>query len=350
MAGVTTLTNVEDLEDLSARLTHRFKPGFMEVLNNETTLWNLLPKNRAVGPLVEWRCHYGRNTAGGAVAETDSPSDAGSQGYISLHANYAIYVKPVEISDFMLAKDAAAGLGSARIWADETARAAADLKQDIERDLWGAQSGDSCLGVLDALDDGATVASYGGKLRADYPFLQSVYQDNVGVGRDLSLPLLRGLSREIRHGTGADIVGAQATFYKEDQGGGRVDVLLTSPDLEDVYESLVTANSRYPIPPASGGPADPGLTDLVYKRAPVVASRFAPADCVLAMDLSTWSVEILPQVLRMADGQEVETDFALVVEGRSGQSVRAFWRIYFQLVCFKPFRNGVLADLGGAPE
>jgi len=347
MAGVTTSTNVEDLEDLSARLTHRFKPGFMEVLNNETTLWNLLPKNRGVGPLVEWRCHYGRNTAGGAVGETDSPSNAGSQAYITLHADYAIYVKPVEISDFMLAKDAAAGLGAARIWADETARAAADLKQDIEKDLWGVQSGASCLGILDALDDGSTVATYGGKARADYPFLQSVYQDNSGVGRDLSLALLRGLAREIRHGTGADIVGNVATFYKEDQGGGKVDVLLTTPDLEDEYESLVTSNSRYPIPPASGS-ADPGLTDLVYKRAPVIASRFAPADQIFALDLSTWSIEILPQVLRTSDGQEVETDFALVVEGRSGQTIKAFWRIYFQLVCFKPFRNGVLADLGGA--
>lgn len=345
MAGVTTGTNVEDLADLSARLTHRFKPGFMEVLNDETTLWNLMPKNRAVGPLVEWKCHYGRNTAGGAVAETDAPANAGSQKYITLYANYAIYVKPVEISDFMLAKDAAAGHGAARIWADETARAAADMKQDIEKDLWGAQSGNACLGVLDALDDGETVASYGGKARADYPFLRSVFQDNGGTPRALSLPLLRGLVREIRHGSGADIAGEEATFYKEDQGGGKVDVLLTCPDLEDGYEALVTANSRYPIPPAGDGAADPGLTDLVYKRSPVVASRFAPAARIFALDLSTWSIEVLPQVLRTAAGEEFETDFALVVEGRSGQGIKAFWRAYFQLVCFKPYRNGVLLDL-----
>ena len=345
MAGVTTSTNVEDLADLSARLTHRFKPGFMEVLNDETTLWNLMPKNRAVGPLVEWKCHYGRNTAGGAVAETDAPANAGSQKYITLYANYAIYVKPIEISDFMLAKDAAAGHGAARIWADETARAAADMKQDIERDLWGLQAGNACLGVLDALDDGSTVASYGGKTRAAYPFLGSVYQDNGGVDRDLSLVLLRGLSREIRHGSGADVVGTSATFYKEDQGGGRIDVLLTSPELEDVYEALVTENSRYPIPPVGAGAADPGLTDLVYKKSPVIASRFAPDGKVLALDLSTWSIEVLPQVMRMENGEEFETDFALVVEGRSGQSIRAFWRVYFQLVCLKPFRNGVLVDL-----
>jgi len=345
MAGVTTSTNVEDLADLSARLTHRFKPGFMEVLNDETTLWNLLPKNRAVGPLVEWKCHYGRNTAGGAVTETAAPGDAGSQKLITLYTNYAIYLKPVEISDFMLAKDAAAGRGGARIWADETARAAADMKQDIEKDLWGAQSDNACLGVQDAIDDGSNVANYGGKARADYPFLQSIYLDNNDVGRDLTLALLRDLSREIRHGTGSDIVGNEVTFYKEDQGGGKIDVLLTSPDLEDTYESLVTANNRYPIPPTSDATADPGLTDLVYKKAPVIASRFAPAGSIFALDLSTWSIEILPQVLRTADGQEVETDFALVVEGRSGQSIKAFWRVYFQLVCFKPFRNGVLLDL-----
>jgi len=345
MAGVSTLTNVEDLADLSARLTHRFKPGFMEVLNDETTLWNLLPKNRAVGPLVEWKCHYGRNTGGGAVAETDSPGDAGAQACISLYANYAIYVKPIEITDFMVAKDAAAGLGNVRIWTDETTRAAADMKQDIEKTLWDAQTGNSCLGILDAIDDGTNVLTYGGKARADYPFLKAIYHANGGVGRDLSFSLLRGLARDIRHGTGADIVGAQATFYKEDQGGGKVDVLLTSPDLEDAYENLVTVNSRYPIPPLGDGPADPGLTDLVYKKAPVIASRFAPDGKVFALDLSAWSIEVLPQVLRTADGEEFETDFALIVEGRSGQSIKAFWRIYFQLVCFKPFRNGVLLDL-----
>ena len=345
MAGVTSATNLEELADLSARLTHRFKPGFMEVLNSETTLWNLMPKNRAVGPLVEWKCHYGRNTAGGAVSETDAPSNAGSQKFITLYANYAIYVKPVEISDFMLAKDAAAGHGAARIWADETARAAADMKMDIEKALWDAQSGSSCLGIQDAIDDGSNVDGYGGKLRADYPFLAAVYQDNGGTPRALSLPLLRGLSREIRHGSGADVVGGEATFYKEDQGGGKVDLLLTSPDLEDSYEALVTANSRYPIPPASTGPADPGLTDLVYKKSPVIASRFAPSGKIFALDLSTWSIEVLPQVLHTSDGQEFETDFALIVEGRSGQSIKAFWRIYFQLVCFKPFRNGILLDL-----
>jgi len=344
MAGVTSATSVEELGDLSARLTHRFKPGFLEVLNDETTLWGLLPKSRAAGPLVEWKCHYGRNTGGGAVGETDSPGDAGCQEFVTLYANYAIYVKPVEISDFMLAKDAAAGHGAARVWADETARAAADMKQDIERGLWGCQSGDSCLGILDALDDGSSVAGYGGRLRSDYPFLRSVFQDNGGVGRDLSLPLLRGLSREIRHGSGADIEGDVATFYKEDQGGGKVDVLLTCPDLEDAYEGLVTANSRYPIP-AGGGAADPGVTDLVYKRSPVIASRFAPEGRVFALDVDTWSIEVLPQVMRTERGEEFETDFALVVEGRSGQSIRAFWRVYFQLVCLKPFRNGVLLDL-----
>ncbi len=345
MAGVTTSTNVEDLADLSARLTHRFKPGFMEVLNDETTLWNLLPKNRAVGPLVEWKCHYGRNTGGGSVAETDAPGDAGSQSYITLYANYAIYLKPVEISDFMLAKDAAAGLGAARIWADETARAAADMKQDIEKDLWAAQSGNASLGIQDALDDGSTVANYGGKARADYPFLQSIFQDNGGTPRALTLALLRGLSKDIRHGTGSDIVGNEATFYKEDQGGGKVDVLLTSPDLEDAYEALVTANNRDPIPPVSNAAADPGQTDLVYKKAPVIASRFAPSGSIFAVDLSTWSLEILPQVLKTSDGAEFETDFALVVEGRSGQSIKAFWRVYFQLVCFKPFRDVVVTDL-----
>jgi len=345
MAGVTTLTNVEDLADLSARLTHRFKPGFMEVLNDETTLWNLLPKNRAVGPLVEWKCHYGRNTGGGAVAETDAPGNAGAQACISLYANYAIYVKPIEITDFMVAKDAAAGLGNVRIWTDETTRAAADMKQNIEKSLWAAQAGNACLGILDAVDDGTNVLTYGGKARADYPFLSAIYHANAGVGRDLSFSLMRGLARDIRHGTGADIVGAEATFYKEDQGGGKVDVLLTSPDLEDAYENLVTVNSRYPIPPVGDGPADPGLTDLVYKKAPVIASRFAPDGKIFALDLATWSIEILPQVLRTADGEEFETDFALIVEGRSGQSIKAFWRIYFQLVCFKPFRNGVLLDL-----
>jgi len=135
------------------------------------------------------------------------------------------------------------------------------------------------------------------------------------------------------------------TFAASDQGGGRVDVVLSTPEIESAYEALVTSNNRYPILPAAHTQADPGLTDLLYKRAPVLGSRFCPDNNLFALDLSSWSVEILPQVLVDQNGRMVETDFALVLEGRSGQKVTAFWRVYFQLVCEKPWRNARIVNL-----
>ncbi|NQT85114.1 phage major capsid protein [bacterium] len=343
MAGLTTQSNLETLSQVSAQLTHMFKPGFVEVLNEETTLWSLLPKRRSTAEAVRVKFHVGRNTGGGATTETGSVGTAGAQAFHSAYTDYAIYTKPIEVTDFVQAKAIASGHGNYDAWADEVARAAADMRMDIESALWGAQSGNASLGIQDALDDGSTVASYLGLARADYPFLKCIYLDG-GAGA-ISFATLRSLHRQVRHGTGAAIVGDEMTFSAADQGGGRIDVVLATPEIESAYEALVTSNNRYPIPPVASSQVDPGLTDLLYKRAPVLGSRFCPDNNLFALDLSSWSVEILPQMLVDQNGQQVETDFALVLEGRSGQKVTAFWRVYFQLVCEKPWRNGRVVNL-----
>jgi hypothetical protein len=324
-----------------------FKPGFIEVLNEEVTLWSLLPKRKSVAEAVRVKFHIGRNTGGGATTETGSVGTAGYQAFQSAYTDYAIYTKPIEVTDFVQAKAMASGHGNYQAWADEVARAAADMRRDLEEALWGAQSGNASLGIQDALDNGLAVANYLGLARADYPFLKCVSLDAVSGGQPgpLSFALLRSLSRQVRHGTGSDIAGEEMTFKAADQGGGKIDVLLTTPEVEAAYEALVTANSRYPIPPAVNSRVDPGLTDLLYKRAPVLGSRFCPDNKLFALDLSAWGVEILPQVLVGEKGERVETDFALVLEGRSGQSVKAYWRVYFQLVCEKPWRNGRIVNV-----
>ena len=347
MAGLTTQENLESLSQISAQLTHTFKPGFVAVLNEEATLWSLLPKRKSLAEAVRVKFHVGRNTGGGPTTETGSVGTAGYQVYHSAYADYAIYTKPIEVTDLVQAKAMASGHGNYDAWADEVARAAADMRRDLEEAVWGAQSGNSSLGIQDALDDGEAVASYLGLARADYPFLKCIALDAVSgeAPGPLSFALLRELSRKVHHGTGADLVGEEMTFKAADQGGGRVDTLLTTPEIESVFEALVTANQRYPMPPAVNSRVDPGLTDLVYKRAPVIGSRFCPDNALFALDLTTWSIEILPQVLVGEKGERVETDFALVVEGRSGQKVTAFWRVYFQLVCSKPWRNGRIVNL-----
>ena len=343
MAGLTTQQNLESLSQISAALTHTFKKGFVDVLNEEVSLWSLLPQHKNLAEAVRVKFHVGRNTGGGATTETGSVGTAGHQVYHSAYTDYAIYTKPIEVTDFVQAKSMASGHGNYDAWADEVARAAADMRLDLEEALWGAQSGNSSLGILDALDDGATVANYLGLARADYPFLKCIQSD--ASSGTISFAMLRSLFRQIHHGTGADIVGNEMTFAAEDQGGGRVDVLLTTPAIETAYEALVTSNSRYPIPPQINSRVDPGLTDLVYKRAPVIGSRFAPDNNLFALDLSTWAIEILPQTLIDAKGQRHQHDFALILDGRSGQTVTAFWRVYLQLVCTKPWRNGRIVNL-----
>ena len=343
MAGLTTQANLETLSQVSAQLTHMFKKGFIEVLNEETTLWGLMPKSRSAAEAVRVKFHVGRNTGGGATTETGSVGTAGYQAFHSAYADYAIYTKPIEVTDLVQAKAMASGHGNYQAWADEVARAAADMRQDLETALWGKQSGNASLGLQDALDDGSTVASYLGLARADYPFLKCIYLD--AENGTLSFARLRSLWRQIRHGTGADIEGDEMTFAAADQGGGDVKVILTTPEIEAAYEALVTQNHRFPLPAVTNTRVDPGLSDLVYKRAPVIGSRFCPDNNLVALDLSSWSIEILPQVLVGENGQRVETDFALILEGRSGQKVTAFWRVYFQLVCAKPWRNGRIVSL-----
>jgi len=343
MAGLTTQQNLESLSQISATLTHMFKPGFVEVLNEEATLWSLLPKHKNQAEATRVKFHVGRNTGGGATTETGSVGTAGYQVYHSAYTDYAIYTKPIEVTDFVQAKSMASGHGNFDAWADEVARAANDMRMDLEEALWGAQADNASLGIQDALDDGSTVANYLGLARADYPFLKCIYLDAEDA--TISFATLRNLFRQVHHGTGSDIEGGEMTFVAGDQGGGRVDVVLTTPEIETAYEALVTANNRYPIAPAVNSRVDPGLTDLLYKRAPVLGSRFCLDNNLFALDLSTWSIEILPQTLIDSNGQRHEHDFALVLEGRSGQKVTAFWRVYFQLVCTKPWRNGRIVNV-----
>ena len=342
MAGLTTQSNLETLSQVSAQLTHIFKPDFIEALNQEQTLWSLLPKRKSKEGSVQVKFHVGRNTGGGATTETGSVGTAGAQVYKSGHEEFAIYTKPIEVTDFVQAKSIAMGHSGYEAWADEVARAAEDMRLDLEEALWGLRSGNASLGVQDALADGST-GSYLGLARADYPFLRCIYIDNEDA--TLSFSQLRSLHRQIRHGTGADIAGNEMTFAAEDQGGGQVDAVLTTPEIEVAYEALVTQNHRYPVPPAANSRVDPGLTDLLYKRAPVLGSRFCLDNNLIALDLSSWSIEILPQVLVDDKGHREETDFALVLEGRSGQKVTAFWRVYFQLICQKPWRNGRMVNV-----
>lgn len=347
MAGLTTQANLETLSQVSAQLTHMFKKDFVEVLNEETTLWSLLPKHRSAAEAVRVKFHVGRNTGGGATTETGSVGTAGYQAYHSAYTDYAIYTKPIEVTDLVVAKAMASGHGNYTAWADEVARAAADMRADLEEALWGKQADNASLGIQDALDDGSAVPSYLGLARADYPFLKCINVDAASgeAPGPLTFAHLRSLTRQIRHGTGADLEGEEMTFRAADQGGGRADVILTTPELEGVYEALVTANSRYPIPPVINSRVDPGLSDLLYKRAAVLGSRFCPDNTLYALDLSTWAIELLPQAIIGENGERLDTDFALVLEGRSGQKVTAFWRVYFQLVCTKPWRNGRIVNL-----
>lgn len=280
MAGVADWGDLV-FSDVSARLTHRFKPGFMEVLNDEATLWNLLPKNRAVGPLVEWKCHYGCNA-----------------NYITLYADFAIYTRPVEITDPMSACDAAAGHGDIRVWADESARAAAEMKQDIEKGLWSKQAGHACLGIQDVIDD-SHMMSYGGKSRWDYPCLRAVACYGDGTPRPLTLSMLRDLARGIRHGTGVDIVGNNLIFRKEDRAAARSTCCSRRPTSKIptkgwLHKTVVTRSRRSATPlrtpvsptlstgsPRSFLPASRPRAGSSRSTSPHGQSRFCPRCCAL---------------------------------------------------------------------
>lgn len=335
MAVTSSTINAETLASLSTQLTHVFKPGFIEVLNSGYGLWSLMPKRKATGSLVEVKFHTTRNTGGGAVAETDTAGTAVAQGYKSGYCDYAIYTKPITVTDFMQAKAMAGGFGNYDAWADEVARAAEDMRFDIESALWAHTSGNACLGIQDWVDDG-TPASVMGLTRAGYAFLKAIV---IAHNTTLSWALLRQMHRKMRHGTGSAISGSSVSFPAEDQGGGSITHLLCTPEIESCYEALLTKNDQYQIPPTVTSGADPAQDNLVYKRAPVIGSRFAPDTTLFGIDIANWGIEILPQQLVMPDGTRTETDFALIIEGRSGQQVQAFWRIYFQLVCDKPWRN-----------
>lgn len=349
MAGLDSTTNAPGavLNPLSSQLTYMFRPGFVETLDAalEDGLWNRLPKIRATGADIRPKFHYARNTGGGATTETGTVGTAGAQRVIDGRHPFFIYTKPIEVTDFAQAQSIAAGHSGYESWADEVIRAGEDMRQDLEKALWTAQTGNNMHGVPDYVDDGSNTATIWGLSRNEHPWLKSIHLEAGGTDRLLTLLLLRQAHRQVLHGTGADLAGTTSTHFAEDQGGGIVSIWATTPEIEQVYESLLVTGQRYPLPTNRNTGIDPGQTDLIYKRAPIVASKYAPDNILFGMDLRNWHIEVLPQQLVLPTGTRMETDFALVLEGRVGQKIKGFWRIYCELVCTNPHRNVRLADI-----
>lgn len=355
MAAHDSTTNAPAavLNPLSSVLTYLFRPGFVDLLDASLGdgLWTRLPKVRASGADIRQKFHWGRNTGGGATTETGTIGTPMPQRYVTGRLPFHIYTKPIAVTDFFQAQSIAAGHSGYEAWADEMARAAEDMRQDLEKDLWTAQTGNAMLGVPDYVDDGSNTNSIWGLDRDDYPMLKAIRVHNSGTDRDLTFALLRQARRQVMYGTGADIAGGVATFYAEDQGGAEVSIWATTPILEQHYEALLVANKRYPIPRQGAQTGvDPALTDMAYSNAPVVASKYCASGKMYGLDLRYWSIEILPQHLILPTGERMETDFALIIEGRSGQSVTAFWRIYCQLVNRVPHKNVQVSDLDESAE
>jgi len=353
MAGHDSTTNAPGavLNPLSSTLTYIFRPGFLSLLDASLGdgLWTRLPKIMARGADIRQKFHYSRNTGGGATTETGTVGTAGAQRYITGRLPFRIYTKPVEVTDFYQAQSIAAGHSGYEAWADEIARSAEDMRQDIEKGLWTAQTGNAINGVPDYVDDGSNTNSIWGLDRDDYPMLRAL-RLATGSDRDLTLLLMRQARRQALHGTGADVVGGQTTFAAEDQGGARISLWATTPTLEQHYEAIITANARYPMPPGGRRGTDPSQTDMAYGEAPIVASKYCPSGAMFGLDLRYWHIEILPQHLVLPTGERRVTDFALIIQGRAGQKIQAFWRIYFQLVCTNPHRNVLIDDLDESAE
>jgi len=353
MAGVLSSSNQETLSALSVRLTHEFKPGFMEQLNEFSPIWQSFRKTRGRGDQSRWKTHVGRNDGAGFTTEAAAIGTAGSQEYINMAHTWAIAQVPVRITDFARAINIGIGHSGIELWRDEIRRSAKDMAQLLEKSLNLAQTGDESLGLPDFLNDGSDDATaIGGQNYADYPVLRSCYIPDTNFATNEAR--MDALESCIVHGTGVDIAGAKRIFAKEDQGGGQVDFWITTPTIEEALKNTLIANNRWIFTDTLSG--NKGMPDqslgvrrvqgqprLTHNGKPILASRFSDASKIYAIDASTWEIQILPHQMNAPGFTRLETDFAFIVLAKTGSFIKAYWEIYLQLVNTSPHMNGVVA-------
>lgn len=218
---------------IATSLATLFDPELTSQINRATVTTPLLPIKPGDSHNVNWVARFGsgvgRVVADGAVV--DRTNDPQKDDKVPATLNYGTYTEVFGVSGRALSGALATGnpMALKNLFAEEITEAAERFAKKIEIDLFtGTGANDGIIGMnatAGSLRSTGVYANIDRSVRTQWAATEML---NGGVGRALTLSLMREMRRRIYNASGL-----------------KPDVIITTPELHQKYGELISVQRRY---------------------------------------------------------------------------------------------------------
>lgn len=340
---------------IAGALATLFDADITSQINRSTVVTQLLPVVPGQSHNINWDVRFGtavgRTVADGAVV--DRTNDPAKDDKVPATLNYGIYTDVFGVTGFALRAAANTGnpMALRNLFAEELSDSAERFAKKIEIDLFTGAGGTGMVGMnatAGALRATGVYANIDRSVRTQWAATEML---NGGVGRALTIPLMREMRRRVYIASGL-----------------KPDLIVTTPELHQKYGELIGQQRRWMQDVTLRGQKitlDGGYQYLEHDGVPVIESVDAVAGTMNFINSR------FMQIIPMPDGAD-EVNRAMGMVGVQGSEeeqlgmpaprIRARIqplgvdgdRFQFQLIAYLALRNkrcnsgGILGDLNAA--
>lgn len=342
------------LTNIAAALTTLFEDQIVSSINRATVLLQVLPTGPGTtGKNLSWVARFG-TAVGGARGEGADVSTFNNDAKVPAVLEFGTYDDAFGVTGKALAGARAAGNPQelANLWRDELEDCVERLAKGIAVDLYtGTGAADHIHGLVATAGGVLDTGTYAGIDRAVRTQWQGTVMSNGGIGRALTLDLMREMRRRIYVASGL-----------------KPDLIVTTPEIHEKYGKLIGQQRRYTQVVTMRGMSitlDGGYQMLELDGIPILEDVDCTTGDMLFLNTRWVGVFSLPDQPSEATGGGTMIGLAGTAEEQLGMPDRKLTaRINalsrdgdtykFQLICYpqlrvkRPNTGGVLRDIDAA--
>jgi len=316
--------SVVDWDNVTAITRSKILPKLVDNISKSHILLNRMLRNPIKadgGKRIEKVIRYALSTQGGWYSGLDTLDTARETTRTRAYWEWRQAHQPIVISNIDIAKNG----GTSKVLglvAEEMADAEVSLRDKFSTALFGAQTGKRMEGLVDAVDDGTNVATYGNINRSTYSWWQGYYN---GSGGALALATMR---------TAWDAVAS---------GSDTPTVIPTTEAMFSAYEALLQANARYEFTTKGYPLADGAFKSLMFRGAPVVSDEYCTSGYMYFLNEKYLDFITLKHPKHATDKMGFTMSPMKEPTNQDGQIGQILW--YGNFINTQPRRSGVVRGL-----
>lgn len=350
MAGIAILGTGAGAVDLSNALSQEFENDIVRQINREAATLRFLPKMVGYGKNCAWDAEVGGALAATYSEEADvGAGEFGVDDTLPATLNWGLYRSPFRITGIANAASASSSspAGLRNLLAEKMFGAISKLGDVVNKGVWSGTGANAIVGLLatnGGLDDAGTYANINRATYADW-------QGNVRTGAVQGTPEALTFDRMRQVVRDIFVVSGMAP-----------DLIVTEPAVFDKFAGLFDANRRWPASVISTAAGEVTLRGgeqaLEFDGIPVIRDKDHPANKMSFLNTNHIRVAFLPtfpgqdnagpnQTFVIHDDQKRISGLPARIEmlGKTGDTTKAFIKVYVQTKVTRPNACGVLEDI-----